>query len=262
MQTKQTPKPINLQTIALKLSNNDRVVSQIPDLGMVITAQRLASKIPSLEVLGNIPLIQLKKTSSGISHLIPTLYQHDEKCVITLADTNASGSDAFEVIEWKAGDVNQAIIKSKEHDVTLTAAIAFEGYVLNDVQNQHGNRLEGQGLDTLIPFWLKPAPQIELPLHNLPIGVELTILEDSDRRTQKFKTQLVDVIDSDEKLYKNVITNANLRNLIADGVKQFKINSVKTVNVENRKAKSKKDKTRTNYKVLVEPIDGADFSDF
>ncbi|NJL51818.1 MAG: hypothetical protein HC930_05570 [Hydrococcus sp. SU_1_0] len=102
------------------------------------------------------------------------------------------------------------------------------------------NRLEGQGLDTLIPFWLKPAPQIELPLRNLPHGVELTIVQNNDLRTQKFNTQLVDVIDCDENLYKNVITNADLRNLIADGTKKFKINSVQSVNVENRKAKSKK----------------------
>lgn len=262
MATKTLTKPINLQTIALKLLNNDRIVSQIPDLGMVITAQRLASKIPSLKVLGDMPLIQLKKTATGISHLIPTLYQQNEKCVITLADINASVSDAFELVEWKAGDVNQAIIRSKEHDVTLTAAIAFEDYVLNDVRSQHNNRLEGQGLDTMIPFWLKSAPQIELPLRNLPHGVELTIVQDNDQRTQKFNTQLVDVIDSDEKLYKNVITNADLRNLIASGTKQFKINSVQPVNVENRKSKSKKDKTRTIYKVLLEPIDGTDFSDF
>ncbi|NJL51817.1 MAG: hypothetical protein HC930_05565 [Hydrococcus sp. SU_1_0] len=137
MATKTLSKPINLQTIALKLLNNDRIVSQIPDLGMVITAQRLASKIPILKVLGDMPLIQLNKTSTGISHLIPTLYQHNEQCVITLADINASVSDAFELVEWKAGDVNQAIIKSKEHDVTLTAGIAFEDYVLNDVRSQH-----------------------------------------------------------------------------------------------------------------------------
>lgn len=262
MTTKTLSKPINLQTIALKLLNNDRIVSQIPELGMVITAQRLASKISSLKVLGNMPLIQLNKSNAGTNYLIPTLYQHEEKSVITLADINASITDVFEVIEWKAGDVNQAIIKSKEHDVTLTAAIAFSDYVLDDVRNQHGNRLEGKGLNTLDPLWLKPTPQIELPLRNLPIGVELTIIQDNDLRTQKFNTQLVDVIDRDENLYKNVITNADLRNLIADGCKQFRINSVQPVNVENPKAKSKKDKTRTIHKVLVEPIDGTDFSDF
>jgi hypothetical protein len=262
MATKTLTKSINLQTIALKLLNNDQIVSQIPKLGMVITAQRLASKIPRLKVLGNMPLIQLKKTETGINHLIPTLYQHEEKCVIALADINASLTEDFEVLEWKAGDVNQAIIKTKEHDVTLTIAIAFEDYVLNDVRSQHGNRLEGQGLDTLIPFWLKPAPQIELPLRNLPIGVELTIVQDNDQRTKKYNTLVIDVIDNDKNLYKNVITNADLRNLIADGCKQFRINSIQPVNVENSKAKSKKDKTRTTYKVLVEPIDGTDFSDF
>lgn len=262
MSTKTLAKPINLQTIALKLLNNDHIVSQVPELGMVITAQRLASKIPSLKVLGNMPLIQLKKTATGINHLIPTLYQHEEKCVIALADINASLKEDFELLEWKAGDVNQAIIKTKEHDVTLTIAIAFEDYVLNDVRSQHDNRLEGQGLDTLIPFWLKPAPKIELPLRSLPVAVELTIVQDNDQRTQKYNTQLIDVIDSNKNLYKNVITNADLRNLIADGTKQFRINSVQPINVENRKAKSRKDKIRTIYKVLVEPIDGTDFSDF
>jgi hypothetical protein len=262
MSPKTLVKPINLQSIALKLLNNDQIVSQIPDLGMVITAERLASKIPSLKVLGNMPLIQLKKTATGINHLIPTLYLHEEKCVITLADINASFTEDFEVLEWKAGDVNHAIIKSKEHDVTLTIAMALEDYVLNDVRSQHGNRLEGQGLDTLIPFWLKPAPQIELPLRNLPVGVELTIIQDNDQRSKQFNTQLVDVIDNNGNLYKNVITNADLRNLIVDGTKQFRINSVQPVNVENQKSRSKKDKTRTIYKVLVEPIDGTDFSDF
>jgi hypothetical protein len=262
MSPKTLAKPINLQTIALKLLHNDQIVSQIPDLGMVITAQRLASKIPSLKVLGNMPLIQLKKSAAGINHLIPTLYRYEEECVIALADINASITDAFSVVEWKAGDINQAIIKSKEHDVTLTAAIAFEDYVVNDIRSQHGNILEGQGLDTLIPYWLRSAPQIELPLRNLPIGSELTIVQENDRRTQKYNTLLIDVIDSDGNLYKNVITNADLRNLIADGTKQFRISSVQPVNVENQKSKSKKDKTRTTYKVLLEPIDGADFSDF
>ncbi|MEM7758071.1 MAG: hypothetical protein AAF298_08095 [Cyanobacteria bacterium P01_A01_bin.40] len=262
MATKTLSKPINLQTIALKLLNNEGIVSQIPELGMVITAQRLASKIPSLKVLGNMPLIQLNKSNAGTNYLVPTLYQHQEKCVLTLADINASITDAFEVIEWKAGDVNQAIIKSKQHDLTLTAAIAFDNYMLDDIRSQHDNRLEGKGLDTLIAYWLKPVPQIEIPLRNLPIGVQLTIVDDRDQRTKKFNTQLVDLTDSDEKLYKNVITNADLRNLIADGCKQFKINSVQPANVENRKAKSKKDKTRTIHKVLVEPIDGTDFSDF
>lgn len=262
MQTKQATKPINLQTIALKLSNNAGIVSEIPELGMVITAQRLASKIPKLKVLGNMPLIQLRKTETGINYLIPTLYQKEKKCVIALPDINASVTDAFEVLEWKAGDVNQAIITSKENDVALTAAIGFTDDMLDDVRGQYDNRLEGEGTKTLDLRWLKPAPQIELPLRNLPVGVELTIVENSNQRTKKFNTQVVDVIDSDKKLYKNVITNAELRNIIASGTKQFKINSVQPVNVENSKAKSKKDKTRTIYKVLVEPIDGTDFSDF
>lgn len=262
MPTKTLSKPINLQTIALKLLNNERIVSQLKNGDKVITAEELSSKIPSLKSLGNMPLIQLRANENGNSYLIPSIYQKDEKCVITLPDLNASITEDFEICEWKAGDVNRAVIRSKKDDVALNAAIIFTSYVLENIQVDHNNRLEGQGDETLDARWLKPAPEIELPLRNLPLNMELTIIGESERRSKEYNTLLFDITDSDDNLYKNVLSNADLRHLFADGCKQFKIKSVETVHVENQKAKSKKDKTRTTHKVLIEPIDGADFSDF
>ena len=262
MATKTVAKPVNLKTIALLLLSNNRVVSQLTENGIVFTAQQLCHKIPVLKPLGDMPLIQLRQSATGNNYRIPTLYQKDEEVVIVLPDINASITEEFEVGQWKAGDVNQATIVSKNGDVALNTAIAFTDYVLDDVSHNYGNRLEGEGLDTLNPKWLKPRPEIELPLRILPVGVELTIVGDCDRRSKKYNTQLIDVEDSDGKLYKNVLTNADLRNLIADDCKQFKITSVTPVNVENRNSKSKKDKIRTIHKVCLEPAISADFSDF
>lgn len=262
MPTKTLSKPINLQTIALKLLNNDRIVSQLQNGDKVITAEELSSKIPSLKSLGNMPLIQLRATENGNSYLIPSIYQKEDRCVIAMPDLNASITEDFEICEWKAGDVNRAVIRSKKDDVALNAAIIFTSYVLESIQVEHHNRLEGEGTETLDYRWLKPAPEIELPLRNLPFDMELTIIGESKRRSKEYKTLLFDIADSNGNVYKNVLSNADLRHLFADGSRQFKIKSVETIQVENPKAKSKKEKIRTQYKVLVEPIDGADFSDF
>ena len=258
--TKTLSKPINLQTIALKLLNNERIVSQLEKGDKVITAKDLASKIPSLSSLGNMPLIQLRSNEKENTYLIPSIYQKDGQCVITLPDINASITEDFEICEWQAGDVNRAIIRSKKYDVALNAAIIFTRYILETIQVEHNNRLEGVGSETLEYRWLKPAPEIELPLRSLPIDTVFTILGESDRRSKQYNTQLLNLKDNKGKVYKNVITNADLRHLYADGCQQFKIIAVETVNVEDRK--NKKGKIRTSYRVLLEPFDGADFSDF
>jgi hypothetical protein len=174
--TKTLSKPINLQTIALKLLNNERIVSQLKNGDKVITALDLASKIPSLSSLGKMPLIQLRSHEKDNTYLIPSIYQKDNRCVITLPDINASITEDFEICEWKAGDVNRAIIRSKKHDVALNAAIIFTNYVLETIQVEHDNCLEGEGTETLDSRWLKPAPEIELPLRTLPINTVFTIL--------------------------------------------------------------------------------------
>ena len=71
-------KPINLQTIALKLLNNERILSELANGDKVIRAEQLSSKIPSLKSLGNMPLIQLRATEIGNTYLIPTKLNLDQ----------------------------------------------------------------------------------------------------------------------------------------------------------------------------------------
>ena len=261
-QSAQLP-PLNLSIIASKLRNSDRIVAAIQKRDMVITAKQLASKIPYLSCLGNMPLIQLSSTDNGDRYLIPSIYCKDDLPVVVLPDINATVSDDFEIVTWKAGDVNTAVIKHKEHNVLLSVAISFNSQALDMVKVDFDNRLEGEGIDSLQAHWLKPAPEIELPLKSLPIPRKFTILGESDRRSKQYSTQLLNLKDDKGNVYKNVITNSELRNLFADGCQQFKITCVKTVHVtESKNSKSGKEKTRTTTKVVLKPIDGANFSDF
>ena len=262
MANKTSSKTINLNTISFLLLGNDNITSKVTEQGIVFTANQLVSKIPDLKPLGDMPLIQLYKSHAGISYRIPTLYQEDNEVVIILPDINASETKDFIIGNWQAGDINQGIIVNKDNKVSLTASIAFTPYVLDFVRKEHDNNLEGEGIDTLKADWLKTSPSLELPLRTLPPDVILTIIGNSDRRSKKYNTQLVDIEDSEGNLYKNVITNADLRNLIADDCTQFKIKSVKTVKVEKQNSKSTKEKTRTIQKVCLEPVMSADFSDF
>lgn len=258
-QTEQI-KTLNLIIIATNLLNNERFVAKLQKCDRVITAKELSKKIAYLECLGDMPLIQLGISDNGYRYLIPSVYCKDGKPVIVLPDIKATVSNEFEIVRWKAGDVNNAVIKHKKHDVLLGVAILFTTQTLEMIQVDFNNDLEGKGLDSLEPRWLKPAPEIELPLRSLPMDTKFRILGESDRRSKQYNTQLLNLEDDKGNVYKNVITNSELRNLFAEGCLQFKIISVEPVNVENQKSKSRK--IRTSYKVFLEPFDGTDFSDF
>ena len=255
-------KPLNLTIVATKLLNSERIIKALQKDDKVVTAKELARKIPYLEILGDMPLIQLSSTDDGYRYLTPSIYSRDGKPVVVLPDINATVNNDFKIINWKAGDVNNATIAHKKHDILLGAAMLFTPQTLEMIQVDFDNRLEGQGIDTLEPRWLKPAPEIELPLRSLPIDIVFTILDESDRRSKQYNTQLLNLKDEKDNIYKNVITNSDLRQLFADGCQQFKIISVEPVNVENQKSTTKAGKIRTSYRVLLEPCDGADFSDF
>jgi hypothetical protein len=261
MSTKTTLAPINLPKIALLLLSSDRIKEQVTELGLVFTAKQLNSKKPELKPLEDLPLIQLRKTATGNNYRTLCLYQKEGEVVIVLPDINATIAQGFEIKEWKAGDVNQAVIVSQKDNVALNVAIAFTDYALDEIRSSYDNLLEGEGIETLKADWLRDAPEIELPLRELPIGVKLTVVGNSDRRSKKYNTLLVDIKDSDGKLYKNVLTNTDLRSLIAANCQEFKITSVIPTQVKNEYPRSK-EKTRTIHKVFLEPIDSTDFSDF
>ena len=163
---------------------------------------------------------------------------------------NRSVTSLLTIESWRSGDVNSCVLKA-EGDIILKCAIAVTKDFLDDIRSEFNGQLEGEGTNTLKPLWLKEKPQIELPLRTLPVGEAFEII-DLAGRSRKYSTPMVNLEDSHGSQYQNVITNSALRNLIDSGCKQFMIKEIMQVT---------KDKTRTD-KVLLTPLDGADFSDF
>lgn len=248
--------PLNLQFLALLLLNNENIKSKISNKGLEFTGNKLASKIDILKPLGEMILITLKQNEYG-DYRVASLYQKEGCIVVVLPDLNATITNIFEVKQWQAGDTNEALIVSKKGNISLLIPIAFTDYFLEEVRVNHNNQLEGD-YSSLNPDWLRKAPEIELPLQLLPLSEVLTIKK-SDARSKKYQTLLLDIESEDGTLFKNVISNSELRNLITNGCKQFKITGIKTLNVNS---KDSKQKNRTIQKVLVEPTGiNADFSD-
>ena len=249
MSVKTVTQMSNLQEIALKLLANDAIANKINTTGLVFTATQLSKVLPVLKPLGEMPLISLQKDKNGNkTYLIPTLYCEGNDFVVCLPNPNRSITPLLKLKSWQVGDVSSCLLTTDD-DIILKCAIACTKDFLDDVRSEFGGQLEGQGAGTLKPIWLKEKPQIELPLRTLPIGTAFEVIG-TGARSRKYSTPMVNLKDSSGNEYHNVITNSALRNLIDSGCKEFMIKDIVEV---------QKDKTRTD-KVILTPLDGADFS--
>ena len=234
----------------IKRSNHNAIASKINETGLEFTASKLSPKIPCLKSLKDLVLISLRKDKEGNNtYLLPTLFADNDDFVVCLPDLNRSVCDKFKVESWQIGEVNVSTLKIQ--DIILEGAIACTKDTLDEIRSEYDGQIEGEGTDTLNPFWLKQKPQIELPLRTLPVGEPLDLIQ-TDKRSRKYSTLMVNFKDKYGRIYQNVLTNAALRNLINSGCKKLMVKEIVPI---------KKDKIHTD-KVILTPLDGADFSDF
>ena len=259
MQTKTTEKAINLKTIGLLLSSSDAITSNLPSDGKILTGNELKDKFPKLQKLADTPLIKVIPTDTGVTTLIPTVYRHDDDVVVVLPDINASITNDFEIESWEAGDYNRAVLKHKEIDISLIGNIAYSNVFLEQIRVERDNHIKSDDVAKLNTQWLQDAPRLEHHLTKLPTNEKITILGISSKRSEKYNTLLVDLKTNSGKVYKNVITNSALRNLVADDIQQFKIVDIKPMSTKNQSTAKQQD--RATLKVFLEPIVNADLSD-
>ncbi len=118
--------------------------------------------------------------------------------------------------------------------IKLIAAIVCSSDHLNQLQIEDEKFLEGDGEPPL--EYLKAIPQPETPLHSpiLPHNEVLEVIT-TGRKTKLFSTPLVDLKDSTGNVYRDVITNSELQQLLLDygkGVK-FEILEVREYTDKN-----------------------------
>ena len=250
-----TTELIDLQKIAQKLINNEKIIESAKKQKTLIKACNLAEKIPTLKSLGDLPLISIAMNKSGnLQALTICLYRDGEKAVFCLPDLNATVTDLLILESFKTGKLGFCIATNRDKTIRLKCAIANSESHLIELEFQDESDIEGIAKNLDISY-LKERPILEIPLKSLEINKVYTATKIGSFSKQ-FKTPLIDLEDESGNQFFNVITNSFLARYADEIGKKFKIISIVE---ETQKVKGK---TQKITKVNILPLDGEDFSSF
>ena len=251
-----TTELIDLQKIAQKLINNEKIIENAKKQKTLIKASNLSNKIPSLKSLGDdLPLISIAMNKSGnLQALTICLYRDGQKAVFCLPDLNATVTDLLILESFKTGKQGYCIATNQDKSIRLKCAIANSENHLIELEFEDKLGYEGIG-EKLDISWLKERPILEIPLKSLEINTVYTVTKIGSFSKQ-FKTPLIDLENESGNRFFNVITNSFLARYAEIG-KKFKI-----VSIVEETQKNNNGKTQKITKVNVLPLDGEDFSSF
>ncbi|WP_138071276.1 hypothetical protein [Picosynechococcus sp. PCC 11901] len=228
---------------------------------VLITGKSLVKKIPSLKPLEKKTLISIRSMDGVTQSLLPCVYQDGGDVVVCLPDLNATPCPEFEVLGFRAGRNGFSILKYG--DVVIKAAIACNRDFLDDLEAEGQDYSESEGQPD--PSILKPKPQLEIPLRNIPENVIFKITA-TGGKTEKYNTDLIDIQSEEnpEMIYRNVICNSELSRIANSGKKKFKITEHATTyqkTTEKNQYGKEKQITKEVTKTYVIPVDELDLSD-
>lgn len=250
-----TTELIDLQEIAQKLVNNEKIIESAKKQKTLIKASNICNKIPSLKSLGDLPLISIAMNKqANLQSLIVCLYRDGQKVAFCLPDLNATVTDELILESFKTGKQGYAIATNKAKTIRLKTAISNTLEHLSELEFEDKLGIEGIA-EKLDISWLKERPILEIPLKSLEINKVYTVTKIGSFSKQ-FKTPLIDVENESGNQFFNVITNSFLARYSDEIGKKFKITSIVE---ETQKVKGK---TQKITKVNVLPLDGLDFSKF
>jgi hypothetical protein len=214
MTTSKTVTSINLLEIGTQLALTAKGLQKKCDdsqpLGIMITTDLLAGKIPDLKKLGTVNILKMRKVDDGYKCDAINLYVNDDGEVGIYSPDFQQLSD-FECLSYKSGIGGYSIIKHKS-GVQLTVDISYsEDHVLELVTDGK-NGIEGQGLP--LPSYLKLVPQPETPLHNnsIPQNEVLEIISNG-KKSRKFGTPLITIKSESGQIFADVIANAAVQRI-------------------------------------------------
>lgn len=250
-----TTELIDLQEIAQKLLNNEKIIESAKKQKTLIKASNISNKIPSLKSLGDLPLISIGLSKQGnLQALTICLYRDNQKPVFCLPDLNATVTDLLFLESFKTGKQGYAIATNRDKSIRLKTAISNSLEHLAELEFEDKLGIEGIA-EKLDISWLKERPILEIPLKSLEQNTVYSITR-IGHFSKQFKTPLIDVKDESENEFFNVITNSFLARYSDEIGKKFKITSIVE---ETQKVKGK---TQKITKVNVLPLNGLDFSEF
>ena len=242
------------KNIALKAKKlQEQCLSQSPK-PLTIPAQALKKQKPEFAKLPSELTIFQMLAREDDSYKVSTIAVYQKNGAVVVASPDLEIRDDFKIVKWKTGLGGRVVLKHKS-GIELIAAIASSPEHLSQLEVDDVNFLEGEGEPPI--EYLKPIPSPETPLYSpiLPHNVSLEVIA-TGKKTREFETPMVDLQDSDGKVYRDVITNSDLQQLILDhgiGVK-FEILGVHDYYKNG-------DKSKRYHRVDILRIGSDDFSD-
>ena len=243
---------VDLEEILHKILNIPKVVESAKKQKTLIKASNISSKIPSLKILGDLPLFSIGLNKQGnLQASTICLYRDGQKAVFCLPDLNLTVTNELILESFKTGKSGYCVATNRDKTIRLKCAIKNSHNHL--IELEYEDKLGYEGIaEKLDISWLEERPITEIPLKSLQINKVYTITG-IGRTTKNYNTPLVDVTDESGNKFFNVITNSFLARYADKIGKKFKIVSIVE---ETQKIKGK---TQKITKVNVLPLDGKDF---
>jgi hypothetical protein len=259
---------IDLLTIAGQIATTAKALGEkIKTTGKpaILTASQLASKIPAIAPLGDLPLFRARIAKNGLLEVDTIGLWVGETGEVGVFAADLTPIPNATILTWVAAIKGETLVEI--NGVTLkTGFNASEQCVEAIAKDElNGPGLTGEGIPPL--NLLSPIPQPETPIYSdiLPLDTVLEITR-TGKTSRKFETPMVDVIDrATGEVFTNLICNADLQRIAETHGIGAKFKIVGKAPKTNREgvpidADGKVNRSKPAYIVKIADLQGDDFS--
>ena len=262
------PTPIDLLTIAGQIATTAKALGEkIKTTGKpaILTASQLASKIPAIAPLGDLPLFRARIAKNGLLEVDTIGLWVGETGEVGVFAADLTPIPNATILTWVAAIKGETLVEI--NGVTLKTGFNASEQCVEAIAKDglNGPGLTGEGIPPL--NLLSPIPQPETPIYSdiLPLDTVLEITR-TGKTSRKFETPMVDVIDrATGEVFTNLICNADLQRIAETHGIGAKFKIVGKAPKTNREgvpidADGKVNRSKPAYIVKIADLQGDDFS--
>jgi hypothetical protein len=259
---------IDLLTIAGQIATTAKALGEkIKTTGKpaILTASQLASKIPAIAPLGDLPLFRARIAKNGLLEVDTIGLWVGETGEVGVFAADLTPIPNATILTWVAAIKGETLVEI--NGVTLKTGFNASEQCVEAIAKDglNGPGLTGEGIPPL--NLLSPIPQPETPIYSdiLPLDTVLEITR-TGKTSRKFETPMVDVIDrATGEVFTNLICNADLQRIAETHGIGAKFKIVGKAPKTNREgvpidADGKVNRSKPAYIVKIADLQGDDFS--
>ena len=259
---------IDLLSIAGQIATTAKALGEkIKSTGkpVILTATQLASKIPAIAPLGDLPLFRARIAKNGLLEVDTIGLWVGESGEIGVYGADLTPIPTAKILTWVAAIKGQTIVEID--GVTLKTGFNPSEHCIEIIATDglNGPGLTGEGNPPV--DLVSPLPQPETPIYSdsLPLDTVLEITK-TGKTSRKFETPMIDAIDrATGEVFTNLLCNADLQKIAeTHGIgARFKI-VAKAPKLDREgnpvDATGKINRSKPAYIVKIADLQGEDFS--